>query len=169
MEMKKVNLHLNAIPIKGEDRSMIKELFIRNWGSAEMVISSGIYNCDELDGFYTKNEAGVIEGLVTYVLRDKECEIISLDSFKEGSGIGSTLVMEVEIAALKRGIETISIITTNDNLNALKFYQKRGFRITEVREGAVDDARKVKGAIPVEGYYAIPLHDELVLKKNLKI
>jgi hypothetical protein len=55
-------------------------------------------------------------------------------------------------------------VTTNDNLDALRLYQRRGLRITGVSPGAVDRARAVKPAIPLVGAYGIELHDELTLE-----
>ena len=89
-----------------------------------MVISSGVYDCSKLDGFAYVDEQNMLLGLVTYIIRDKECEIISLDSIVEGKGIGSLLVQAVEKHAFEHDCTMITLITTNDNLQALKFYQK---------------------------------------------
>ena len=59
------------------------------------------------------------------------------------------------------------LVTTNDNLDALRFYQRRGMRITAVAAGAVDAARALKPAIPAIGAYGIELHDELTLELRL--
>jgi hypothetical protein len=60
------------------------------------------------------------------------------------------------------------VLTTNDNVNALRFYQRRGFRLAALNAGAVDDARAtLKPEIPPVGAYGIPLRDELVLDKRL--
>jgi ribosomal protein S18 acetylase RimI-like enzyme len=57
------------------------------------------------------------------------------------------------------------VLTTNDNVDALRFYQRRGFRLVELRPGAVDAAREVlKPEIPRAGAYGVPLRDELVLE-----
>ena len=53
--------------------------------------------------------------------------------------------------------------TTNDNVDALRFYQRRGFRLAELRTGAVDRSRQEKPQIPRVGDYGIPLHDEIDL------
>ena len=74
---------------------------------------------------------------------------------------------EVELFTKKSGLEKITLITTNDNLAALKFYQKRGYRIVKVIPDAVTKARKVKPTIPFIGNDDIPLHDELLLQKHL--
>ncbi|WP_244996451.1 hypothetical protein [Caldifermentibacillus hisashii] len=56
------------------------DFFKLNWGSSEMVISSGVYDCSKLDGFAVVNGEDEIIGLITYIMKDNECEIISLDS-----------------------------------------------------------------------------------------
>ena len=74
---------------------------------------------------------------------------------------------EAELLARKIGLAKITLITTNDNLIELKFYQKRGYRIVKVIPDAVTEARKVKPMIPFIGNDDIPLHDELLLQKHL--
>ena len=151
-----------------ENKSDVRKFFIQHWGSAEMVVSSGVNNCSELDGFIYVNEHDEITGLITYMIRDNECEIISLDSTEEGKGIGSELVRVVEDLAKQHHCEVVSLLTTNDNLHALKFYQKRGYRIVEIISNAVQKARAIKPSIPLIGNDDIPLHDELKLQKVLR-
>jgi len=151
-----------------ENQNDVIQFFMEHWGSAEMVVSSGIYNCSELDGFIYVNEHDEITGLITYIIRNNECEIISLDSIEEGKGIGTELVREVENLAKQHRCELISLLTTNDNLHALKFYQKRGYRIAEIIPNAVQKARAIKPSIPLIGNDNIPLHDELKLQKVLR-
>jgi len=90
-----------------------------------MVISSGIYECSDLDGFALLDEAQEIIGLVTYTFHGSDCEITSLDCLEVGRGIGTALIKEVEKAARENGCRRIRLTTTNDNINALRFYQKR--------------------------------------------
>ncbi|MGL5899903.1 MAG: GNAT family N-acetyltransferase, partial [Lactobacillaceae bacterium] len=73
----------------------------------------------------------------------------------------------VEEEAKMMGVHKIKIITTNDNLLALKFYQKKGYRITKVVPDAVKKARKIKKTIPLKGNDNIPIWDELVLSKQV--
>ena len=60
---------------------------------------------------------------------DGECEITSLDSLREGQGLGTKLIDAVVEEARKQNCRRVFLITTNDNLNALGFYQKRGFEM----------------------------------------
>ena len=158
---------MKVLKITNDNKNDVRKFFIKHWGSAEMVVSSGVYNCSELDGFIYLNERDEITGLITYIIRNNECEIISLDSTEEGKGIGSELVRAVENLAKQNRCEVISLLTTNDNLHALKFYQKRGYRIVEIIRDAVQKARAIKPSIPLIGNDDIPLHDELKLRKDL--
>ena len=152
-------------PISEKNRQQVMNFFRKHWGGSQMIISSGTYDCGMLDGYVYVEEATII-GLVTYVLHADSLEIISLDSIQEGKGIGSRLMAEVEQFALEQNIPKIELITTNDNLQALKFYQKRGYRITHIFPNAVMEARKVKPTIPLIGNDGIPLLDELKLQKS---
>jgi GNAT superfamily N-acetyltransferase len=73
-----------------------------------------------------------VVGLVTYQVREKECEIVSLDSLRPQLGIGSALIKALSEVARAQGCEKLWLITTNDNLLALGFYQRRGLKITGV-------------------------------------
>ncbi|MBT2640403.1 MULTISPECIES: GNAT family N-acetyltransferase [unclassified Bacillus (in: firmicutes)] len=157
---------MNTYKTEDLPKDKIIEFFKLHWGSPEMVISSGVYDCSTLDGFAIVKENNII-GLITYVIKDYDCEIISLDSIEEGKGIGTSLVKEVENLAFEKNCKFIRLITTNDNLLALKFYQKRGFVISKVINNAVEKARKLKPEIPLIGNDGIPIRDEIELKKLL--
>nr|WP_205093072.1 GNAT family N-acetyltransferase [Thalassobacillus pellis] len=150
-------------------KEQISDFFIRQWGDSKMVTSSGIYHCDMLDGAAIVNDDGEILGLLTYVILESECEIISLDSKIENHGIGSMLILEIETIARRRKFPIIKLITTNDNLHALGFYQKRGYRITDIYVDAVDKARKIKPDIPLYASNGIGIRDEILLEKHLHI
>lgn len=157
---------MNIQKMTKENRAQVKSFFEAHWGSAEMVISSGVYACDTLDGFIYE-EQGEIIGLITYIIKQNELEIISLDSVKEGSGIGSQLLQQVEKFASSEGIQYITLVTTNDNLHAFRFYQKRGYRMVEIYRNAVEYARKIKPSIPAVGNNGIPILDEIKFVKKI--
>lgn len=151
--------------LEPSDRAWLREFLIEHWGSPQMVYSKGIHHCDRLPGFAAFQNGHPI-GLITYALSDETCEIVSLDSLQEGKGIGSALIEAVEGEAAKRSIGRIWLITTNDNLNALRFYQKRGYQLVQVHRHAVAKARKIKPQIPLIGYDGIPIQDEIELEKT---
>jgi GNAT superfamily N-acetyltransferase len=93
-----------------------------------------------------------------------QCEITSLDSLQAGRGIGTQLIDEVILEARKRNCHRLFLITTNDNLNALGFYQRREFELSALYRGAVNETRKSKPSIPLIGENRIPLRDEIELE-----
>ncbi|MFU1769871.1 GNAT family N-acetyltransferase [Mammaliicoccus sciuri] len=155
-------VHTNDI-----NKQVLIDLFIDNWGDDEMVVSSGTYQLSDLPGFVAYDETEII-GVITYIIRNDQIEIISLDSFRENVGIGSQLLKKLEKISDEKDITKISVITTNDNLNALKFYQKRGYNITKVIPNAVEKARNQKPSIPQFAENGIPIRDEIVLEKLIK-
>jgi hypothetical protein len=100
-------------------------------------------------------------GLATFRFADGDCELVTLDSLREGQGIGSALLTAVGHEAARRGCDRMWLITSNDNVNAIGFYQRRGMRLVAVHRGAVDDARRIKPSTPLIGERGIPIHDEL--------
>ena len=139
-----------------------------HWGGDFVVIHGTIYRPEELQGFIALDMVEWV-GLVTYTFAGGECEIVSLDSLQAGQGIGSRLIDSVAGEARKAGCQRVFLITTNDNLEALGFYQKRGFELVEVDRGAVDRSRKIKPGIPLIGMHGIPLRDEIELEMALEL
>src|SRR4051794_33484224 len=109
-----------------------------------------------------------LTGVLSYELGSVECEILTLYVARQWAGVGSALVRAVTDLATDAGCRRCWVVTTNDNVDALRFYQRRGFHLTIIRCGSVDEARRfLKPAIPVAGEYGIPLRDELELARDL--
>ena len=112
---------------------------------------------------------GEQEGLATYQIRRVNdltfAELITLDALGAGLGVGTALIEELVSRLRAEGVNALRVTTTNDNLDALRFYQRRGFRIKAVRPGAVDESRRIKPSISPIGEYGIPIHDEIELER----
>jgi ribosomal protein S18 acetylase RimI-like enzyme len=120
----------------------------------------GLIDVLDLPGLVAEVD-GERNGLLTYRLDGEGCEIAVLLAATRQSGIGTAL-----LDALRKrvGRQSIWVVTTNDNVDALRFYQRRGFRLRALRAGAVDDSRRrLKPQITPSGDYGIPLRDELEL------
>lgn len=110
----------------------------------------------------------VLLGVLTFQTRGRDREISTLYAAESWRGIGSALVEAAIDLARADGCERVWLVTTNDNVDALRFYQRRGFRLVELHPGAVDMSRAtLKPSIPEVGEHGIPLHDELVLERRL--
>jgi ribosomal protein S18 acetylase RimI-like enzyme len=149
-----------------EDLPRLRQFWNEHWGGGEMITRGTIYHPEQLDGFVIKDGKEWI-GLLTFFVKDNECEVTSLDSLREGQGIGTKLMNAVLEEARKKGYKRVFLITTNDNMHALRFYQKRGFELVAVHRGAVYESRKLKPSIPLTGFDDIPLRDEIELELNL--
>jgi ribosomal protein S18 acetylase RimI-like enzyme len=150
------------------DLPRLRQFWIEHWGGEEMVTRGTVYRPEQLEGFAVEEGQGWI-GLLTLIVKDGECEVTSLDSLREGQGIGSMLIERALEEARARNCRRLFLITTNDNLNALGFYQKRGFEIVTIYRGAVNESRKRKPGIPLVGMNAIPLRDEIELEIPLNV
>lgn len=146
-----------------DDLPRLRQFWVIHWGGEEMVSRGHVYRPEQLEGFVVE-DANEWIGLLTFFFRDNECEVTSLDSLREGHGIGSTLIGKVIEEAQARSCKRLFLITTNDNLNALGFYQKRGFELVTLYRGAVNKSRKIKPSIPLIGMNNIPLRDEIELE-----
>ena len=149
-----------------EDIPRLRQFWVDHWGGEVMIIHGEIYRPDQLDGFVVE-EHGDWTGLITFVCKEHEMEVTSLDSLREGQGLGTKLIDLVVEEARRRKCKRLVLITTNDNLHAIGFYQKRGFQMAAIHRGAVDESRKIKPGIPKIGNHGIPLHDEIELEMVL--
>ena len=104
-------------------------------------------------------------GLLTYRLDEQGCEVVTLDSVREGVGVGRALMEAAREEARRLGAHRLWLVTTNDNLRALGLYQRFGMRICALRAGIYDEVRRtIKPSIPEIGENGIPLRDEIELE-----
>ena len=141
----------------------LRAFWQEHWSGEEMLAHGEVFRPEQLEGFVNDDWTG----LVTYSIVGDSCEIISLDALKEGGGTGTALTQAVVDEAGKRGCRRVFLSTTNDNLHALGFYQRRGFELVSIRRGAVTESRKRKPGIPLTGDNEIPMRDEIELELRL--
>ena len=125
-----------------------------------------MHDATTLPGLVAEDD-GERVGLLTYDLDGAALEVVTIDAVRPGAGVGTTLLAAVRDVAKNIGARRVWLVTTNDNLAALRVYQRRGLRLMAVHAGAVDLARELKPSIPALGAYGIPLRDELELELPL--
>lgn len=149
---------MNVRRKSAEDDDWLREMLVREWGGASIVVHG-----DEIDLMaFPALVAGERDGIAIF-RADDPAELLLLSAFTKRAGVGSALLDALLTDLRNRGVRSLRVTTTNDNLDALRFYQRRGFRLIELRPGAVDAARHRKPSIPVLGEHGIPLRDELEL------
>lgn len=88
-------------------------------------------------------------GLLTVNESDRGLEVLTLHSEVEGAGAGSRLLETALRVAVASHAPRLWLVTTNDNLHAIRWYLRRGMRVATVHPGGVDeDRRTVKPEIP---------------------
>ena len=152
--------------IEPSDELIVASLLEKHWGSRQVVSRGKVQDAAKLSGFVALDGDEIV-GLVTLHPDPAGCEVVTLDAFVQGRGLGSALLSEAEKFARFRGCGRLWLITSNDNVGALTFYQKLGFRMVAIHREAITEARKLKPQIPLVGENGIPIKDEIELEKLL--
>jgi ribosomal protein S18 acetylase RimI-like enzyme len=154
-------------PLEEGDRRWARAFLAKRWGSEVVAAHGHLFRPAEHQGFVVEMDREAV-GLVTYRMDGSaDCEVLTIDSTTEGLGVGTALMDAVVQRSTAAGCARVWLITTNDNLDALRFYQKRGFRLVALRPAAIERARDMKPEIPALGRHGIPIRDELELELPL--
>ncbi len=156
-------------PLDENDRAWLPQFFIEYWGSDSVVSQGVIHYARDLQYGFVAMRRDVRVGLVTYEITGANCEIVSLNSVHQSIGVGTLLIEAVKNVAVQAQCKKIWLTTSNDNMNGLRFYQKRGFELVAIYRNAVTEARKLKPEIPLIGDNGIPLRDEIELEMNIGV
>jgi GNAT superfamily N-acetyltransferase len=149
-----------------DDESRVNA-FLEHHGAARVARLGELLHAADYPALIAE-EYGRLAGVLTYIIAGSQCEILTIHSARQWQGTGTVLIDAVERLARDEGCARLFLITTNDNVDALRFYQRRGFRFASLHPGAVDDSRaRLKPEIPETGAHGIPLRDELVLEKDV--
>jgi GNAT superfamily N-acetyltransferase len=145
------------------DEAWLEAYLEEEWGGPRQARRGEVFDARDLPALVAERD-GVPVGLLCY--RDDGdgwWELALISAVIGHTGVGSALLAALlERVGSCRGVW---VVTTNDNVDALRFYQRRGFRLRAVRPGAVDEARRtLKPEIPAAGRYGIPRRDELELE-----
>lgn len=167
-------------PLTDSDRPEVARFLEAEWGGPISVVHDRVFRPADLPGFIARGKGNrdkeeekwaggesSLAGLLTYTVADGTLEIVTLNAVHRLSGTGTALVEQAVAQARRLGCHEVRLTTTNDNTDALRFYQRRGFRLAELRPGAVAESRKIKPEIPDTGDYGIPVHDELDLVRTV--
>ena len=157
---------LRIKPVSNSDRPALGRVLADRWGAATVVAHGTVFRPAELPGLLAVRD-GRLAGLLTYDMAGDTLEIVTIDAMTPNGGVGSALLTAVADEARRRQLRRLVLTTTNDNLDALRFYQRRDFRLLAVRPGAVHEARRLKPQIPDTGRYDIPIRDEIDLVRDL--
>ncbi len=157
---------MEFVNVNEKNREIVNDFIVSHWGSTKMILRGEVVDMTKTSGILLIENNDIV-GLITYIFYGDTCEITSLDSLEENIGIGSKLIERLVEIAIDKGCTKIVLITTNDNINAFGFYQKRGFDLVAVNFNALDKSRELKPSIPLIGENNIPLKHELEFQLKL--
>ena len=161
--------HLDMPPVlvreaTDADRAAARELFEQDFGRTKIVAFGEVMDIDAMPALvavmYTDPS-----GALAYRLLGDALHIVALatDPMWQRSGVGGYLVAEAELLARRLALTRLVVSTTNDNLPALYFYQRRGYRLTDlVPNNVIAHTHEEQ-----EGFAGIPVRDEIRLEKRL--
>ena len=156
---------VRAVAPGGLDRSALPPSV---WGSVVARLGE-LLDLDGLPAFVAE-VGGRPAGLLTWRHdpERREVEVVGIEAWIRERGVGAVLLRAVRSEARARGAERLWLITNNDNLDALRFYQRRGWELVAVHVGGADRSREAKPSIPVVGDHGIPVHHEVELEHRLR-
>lgn len=151
-------------PITDADRGQLSEVLTRSWGSTQMDTRGRLVDVLALPGFVAEDQGEWI-GYLNYENRAASVEVIALEALVQGQGVGAALLARALQVVSAEGATRLWLLTSNDNMEALRFYQRRGFVLVAVHRDAITHARNtLKPEISLVGHHGIPLRDEIELE-----
>ena len=147
------------------DRERALEIFQREFRGRQLVADGEPVSFADAELLVAETEGG-INGALAYRRRNAHLHIVALatDPMWQRGGVGGYLLAEAEALARRYGLSRMLVTMTNDNIPALYFYQRHGYRLAAVLSGAVSSQPRNRN---LQGFAGIPIEDELQLAKNL--
>src|SRR5215472_2329775 len=127
-------------PAGPADVAWIAEFLRERWGAATVVVHGEVIDAAQLPALIAEPR----RGLATYRRLGDDAELVTLNAEPPGCGTGTALLGALIRQLGAEGCKRLWLTMTNGNLSALRFYLRRGFRLSQVRSGAVDQARRLK-------------------------
>jgi ribosomal protein S18 acetylase RimI-like enzyme len=160
--------HLELPPVlvreaSASDRVKALELFRHVFRPAQLVSYGQAISLDDASAFVAETDQG-IAGALAWRPFDGALHILALatDPMHQRAGVGGHLVAEAELLARRQHWPRAIVTITNDNLPALYFYQRRGYRVSAVIRDSITAQTRDQKAM---GFAGIPILDEIQLAK----
>jgi len=149
------------------DKEAVHQLLLRRWNEDLFIIGGRAYESRDFDTHGAFAPDGTLLAIAIWSMRGRMALLGAVDSLVPGSGAAARLIRFVASEARRLGASSLRAVTTNDNLRALGYYQKQGFRLTALFVGSVDAFRGRHPRFRPIGFDGIPVRDTLELEMEL--
>jgi len=150
---------MEIIPLTQTHRGEVNDFVRDEWGGPMIVSRGNLFDSSALPGFVAVEENELL-GVVLYRMEGSDCEIALLHALAQNRGVGTALIRQVISIAEAHACRRVWLITTNDNTQAIRFYQKFGFALKAVHINSMAASRQLKPCIPELGEDGIPIAHE---------
>jgi ribosomal protein S18 acetylase RimI-like enzyme len=147
--------------VSDDDRPWIAETLSGAFASPR-VVSKGhvIDDASQLDGFVVDTDGRPI-GCALWSEADGDAELVAIVTTYRGVGAGVALLDAVIAHARESKWRRLWLITTNDNTDAIRLYQRAGWKWVAWHRDAVAMSRALKPELPAIGSHGIPIEHEI--------
>jgi ribosomal protein S18 acetylase RimI-like enzyme len=153
-------------PLRPGEQRWLEETVRERWPHELLVGRGRVREIAELSALVAV-QAGERVGLLTYIVEGDSAELVTFDALRPGLGVGGPLIEALVDSARDRGARRLVAMATNDNVRNLGYYQRLGFRMNELRAGAMEKLRARMPWIPKTGQDGIPVRDEIELVRDI--
>jgi ribosomal protein S18 acetylase RimI-like enzyme len=144
------------------DRRDIEQICDRALGETEVDVFDRTFDVFA-DTNLIADAEGELAGVLSVAVFGGELVIVLLSVYPEhqGQGVGTALLRGAVDLARERGLPSVRVAVSNDDIPLLHFYQRHGFALYEVAIGALAD----RAGSAVAGFSGIPSRDEIRLRR----
>jgi len=148
-----------------QEREKIRKFVKRFWGEEEQLTFDRKFMVAQLPAYIAKVGKNII-GFASFAEVNSDIIIVALSVLPQyqNAGVGKNLIQKVEAETRRLGKKKLLVLTSNDDLPALAFYQSLGFQIYEVKPNVIAE----KHGMILKGIGGLPIRDELRLQKLLQ-
>jgi ribosomal protein S18 acetylase RimI-like enzyme len=150
--------------ITDDDRPWVAQTVTDAFASPRVVSKGRVYDdVSTLDGFIVELDGHQI-GLALWSEEHGDAELVVIVTTYRGAGAGVALLDAVVAHARESEWKRLWLITTNDNTDALRIYQRAGWKWIGWHRDAVTRSRALKPELPAVGAHGIPIVHEIELE-----
>ena len=142
------------------DRDWVATTLVQEWTSTSVARGGELVEAAGLSGSLA-TLGGRRVGLVLVNVSEGEFEVVAISTTRPRSGVGRALMERCFAEARATACRRVWVVTTNNNVAAIAFYQHVGLDLLALHRNAVRASRKLKPTIPVRDAEGVRIDHEI--------